>query len=213
MGRRIAAVWILLYVIHEWRGPGSGHIGQGHNMHGTLCSRAATSKNFRLGTHRSGTHQPCMYCVPPNKSSWMMRPMDYASLALKKNYGTHVIRLDIAPKTYPLGQHLFISASNNMFYRHSQWDKRHTICVVNLMTQDTKIVFLNRSYLGSNLQPSGRVSTNAPHMPCTSLLKLDIFGAKYLSSFYPPHVVSKNGGNNMSWDANQWDSVMCTMHT
>jgi hypothetical protein len=40
--------------------------------------------------------------------------------ALKKNYGTHVIRLDIAPKTYPLGQHLFISASNNMFYRHSQ---------------------------------------------------------------------------------------------
>ncbi len=37
---------------------------------------------------------------------------------LKKNYGTHVIKLDIALKTYPLGQHLFISASNNMFYRH-----------------------------------------------------------------------------------------------
>jgi hypothetical protein len=34
-------------------------------------------------------------------------------------------------------------------------------------------------------------STNVPHMPCTSLLKLDIFGAQYLSSFYPPHVVSK----------------------
>jgi hypothetical protein len=49
---------------------------------------------------------------------------------LKKNYGTHIIKLDIAPKTYPLGQHLFISASNNMFYRHSQCDKRHTICVV-----------------------------------------------------------------------------------
>ena len=40
--------------------------------------------------------------------------------ALKKNYGTHVIKLDIAPVAYPLGQHLFISASNNMFYRHSQ---------------------------------------------------------------------------------------------
>jgi hypothetical protein len=40
--------------------------------------------------------------------------------ALKKNYGTQVIKLDIAPVAYPLGQHLFISASNNMFYRHSQ---------------------------------------------------------------------------------------------
>jgi hypothetical protein len=39
---------------------------------------------------------------------------------LKKNYGTHVIKLDIAPVAFPLGQHLFISASNNMFYRHSQ---------------------------------------------------------------------------------------------
>jgi hypothetical protein len=44
----------------------------------------------------------------------------YVGCTLKKNYGTHVIKLDIAPKTYPLGQHLFISASNNMFYRHSQ---------------------------------------------------------------------------------------------
>jgi hypothetical protein len=41
-------------------------------------------------------------------------------LTLKKNYGTHVIKLDIAPVAFPLGQHLFISASNNMFYRHSQ---------------------------------------------------------------------------------------------
>ena len=39
---------------------------------------------------------------------------------LKKNYGTHVIKLDIAPVAFPLGQHLFVSASNNMFYRHSQ---------------------------------------------------------------------------------------------
>jgi hypothetical protein len=42
------------------------------------------------------------------------------SHTLKKNYGTHVIKLDIAPVAFPLGQHLFISASNNMFYRHSQ---------------------------------------------------------------------------------------------
>jgi hypothetical protein len=34
---------------------------------------------------------------------------------LKKNYGTHVIKLDIAPVAFPLGQHLFISASNNCF--------------------------------------------------------------------------------------------------
>jgi hypothetical protein len=25
-----------------------------------LCSRGATSKNFRSGTHQSGTHQPCI---------------------------------------------------------------------------------------------------------------------------------------------------------
>jgi hypothetical protein len=81
---------------------------------------------------------------------------------LKKNYGTHVIKLDIAPVAFPVGQHLFISASNNMFYRHSQWDKRHTICVVNLMPQDTKIEFLNRSCLGSNLQSSGWVSDTLP---------------------------------------------------
>jgi hypothetical protein len=39
-------------------GPGSGHIGQGRNIQGMLCSRGVTSKNFRLGTHRSGIHQP-----------------------------------------------------------------------------------------------------------------------------------------------------------
>jgi len=44
--------------VHAWRGPGLGHIGQGHNIQGTLCSRGATSKNFWSGTHRSGTHQP-----------------------------------------------------------------------------------------------------------------------------------------------------------
>ena len=82
--------------------------------------------------------------------------------ALKKNYGTHVIKLDIAPVAFPLGQHLFVSASNNMFYRHSQWDKRHTICVVNLMPQDTKKEFLNRSCLGSNLQSPGWVSDTLP---------------------------------------------------
>jgi hypothetical protein len=44
---------------HASCGPGLGHIGQGQNIQGMLCSRGATSKNFRLGTQRSGTHQPC----------------------------------------------------------------------------------------------------------------------------------------------------------
>ena len=54
MGRRIAAVDPALCdpAIHAWRGPGSGHIGQGHNIQGTLCSRGATSKKFRSGTHQ-----------------------------------------------------------------------------------------------------------------------------------------------------------------
>ncbi len=51
---------------------------------------------------------------------WMTIILVHTGDTLKKNYGTHVIKLDIAPKAYPLGQHLFISASNNMFYRHSQ---------------------------------------------------------------------------------------------
>ncbi len=46
--------------VYAWRGPGSEHIDQGHNIQGTLCPRGATSKNFRSGTHRSGTHQPCI---------------------------------------------------------------------------------------------------------------------------------------------------------
>jgi hypothetical protein len=32
-----------------------GWFGQGQNSQGTLCPRDATSKNFRSGTHRSGT--------------------------------------------------------------------------------------------------------------------------------------------------------------
>ncbi len=46
--------------VYAWQGPGSEHIGQGHNIQGTLCPRGATSKNFRSGTHRSRTHQPCI---------------------------------------------------------------------------------------------------------------------------------------------------------
>ncbi len=46
-------------------GPGSGHISQGHNIQGTLCSRGATSKNFWSWTHRSGTHQPCILIFTP----------------------------------------------------------------------------------------------------------------------------------------------------
>ena len=34
---------------------GMGWFGQGQNNQGTLCPRDATSKNFRSGTHRSGT--------------------------------------------------------------------------------------------------------------------------------------------------------------
>jgi len=34
---------------------GMGWFGQGQNSQGTLCPRDATSKNFRSGTHRSGT--------------------------------------------------------------------------------------------------------------------------------------------------------------
>ncbi len=34
---------------------GMGWFGQGQNSQGTLCPRNATSKNFRSGTHRSGT--------------------------------------------------------------------------------------------------------------------------------------------------------------
>jgi hypothetical protein len=34
---------------------GMGWFGQGHNSQGTFCPRDATSKNFRSGTHRSGT--------------------------------------------------------------------------------------------------------------------------------------------------------------
>jgi hypothetical protein len=125
-----------------------------------------------------------------NKAPWLACRL---WTTLKKNYGTRVIKLDIAPKTYPLGQHLFISASNNMFYRHSHWDKRHTICVVNLMPQDTKIVFLNSSYLGSNLQPSGRVSDALPmcHTCLVHLfrnwiyLELNIFLAFILPTSFP----------------------------
>jgi hypothetical protein len=34
---------------------GMGWFGKGQNSQGTLCPRDATSKNFRLGTYRSGT--------------------------------------------------------------------------------------------------------------------------------------------------------------
>ncbi len=35
---------------------------------------------------------------------------------LKKKSRTHVIKLDIAPKSFPPGQYLLVSASNNMLY-------------------------------------------------------------------------------------------------
>jgi NAD(P)H-flavin reductase len=39
---------------------------------------------------------------------------------LKEKFRTHVIKLDIAPKSYPPGQYLLVSASNNMLYYLSQ---------------------------------------------------------------------------------------------
>ena len=38
----------------------------------------------------------------------------------KKKFRTHVIKLDIAPMSYPPGQYLLVSASNNMLYYLSQ---------------------------------------------------------------------------------------------
>ncbi len=55
-----------------------------------------------------------------------------------KKFRTHVIKLDIAPMSFPPGQYLLVSASNNMLYYLSQRDKIRTTCVVNLMSQDTK---------------------------------------------------------------------------
>ncbi len=57
---------------------------------------------------------------------------------LKKKFRTHVIKLDIAPMSFPPGKYLLASASNNMLYYLSQWDKIRTTCVANLMSQDTK---------------------------------------------------------------------------
>ncbi len=128
------------------------------------------------------------------------------SSTLKKNYGTHVIKLDIALKTYPLGQYLFISASNNMFYCHSQWDKSHTIFVVNLMLQDTKLIFLNRSFLGSNLQLSQWVSDTLPlcYMCLVQTfsnwmyLELNIFLACILPTPFPISTADKSLSSNPS---------------
>jgi hypothetical protein len=66
--------------------------------------------------------------------------------ALKKKFRTHVIKLDIAPMWYPPGQYLLVSASNNMLYYLSQWDKIRTTCVVNLMSQDTKFWLLKINF-------------------------------------------------------------------
>jgi hypothetical protein len=38
----------------------------------------------------------------------------------KKKFRTYVIKLDIAPKSFPPGQYLLVSASNNMLYYLSQ---------------------------------------------------------------------------------------------
>ncbi len=57
---------------HAWCDSGLGHIGQGQNIQGALYSRGATSKNFRSGTHRSVTHQPCIIwgLLKNSRTSW-----------------------------------------------------------------------------------------------------------------------------------------------
>ncbi len=81
------------------------------------------------------------WCRIQRRKTWWMGPyagVDYNLTSLKKKFRTHVIKLDIAPMSFPPGQYLLVSASNNMLYYLSQWDKIHTTCVVNLMSQDTK---------------------------------------------------------------------------
>jgi hypothetical protein len=72
-----------------------GHIGQGHNIQGTLCSRSATSKNVRLGTNQSGAHQPCIAHLRCGSSDrdvvyFMGRCVD--SLGMRSSQG-HVVCL------------------------------------------------------------------------------------------------------------------------
>ncbi len=52
--------WRRLASFPWWCPPGSGHIDQGWLVQGTNRTWGATSKNFRSGTHRSGTNWPCI---------------------------------------------------------------------------------------------------------------------------------------------------------
>ncbi len=82
-----------------------------------------------------------MYDDRANTKDVHMKALDTSCIPAphsKKKFRTHVIKLDIAPMSYPPGQYLLVSASNNMLYYLSQWDKIRTTCVVNLMSQDTK---------------------------------------------------------------------------
>jgi hypothetical protein len=60
--------------------------------------------------------------VIPLASLWLqaLGVLRHWASALKKKFRTHVIKLDIAPKLYLPGQHLLVSASNNMLYYLSQ---------------------------------------------------------------------------------------------
>ncbi len=112
---------------------------------------------------------PLLSTVLPRGESLLNYRIFYSySRRTKKKLRNPCYQIGYCTSGISTGQHLFISASNNMFYRHSQWDKRHTICVVNLMPQDTKIEFLNRSCL----QSSGWVSDTLPvcHMCLVQIL-------------------------------------------
>ena len=69
----------------NWGVGGDGlDIGQGHTIQGTLCSRGASSKNFRSGTHRLGTHQPCITAAQPKlQHPWHS---DYEKTLSQKSY-------------------------------------------------------------------------------------------------------------------------------
>ncbi len=107
--------------------------------------------------------------------------------ALKKKFRTHVIKLDIAPKSYPPGQYLLVSASNYMLYYLSQWDKIRKTCVVNLMSQDTKFWLFKINWARirtHNLQDNTLILYQCATVTLFKFCRLGISTARYPSSFH-----------------------------
>ncbi len=104
------------------------------------------------------THPGSWSCIPDPKSRGQkgtgalipdpgsgFATLEFFGFAQHSKKNSDVIKLDIAPMSFPPGQYLLVSASNNMLYylsQWSQWDKIRTTCVVNLMSQDTKFWLL-----------------------------------------------------------------------